>query len=106
MALEQLGDCRLAHTARLWRRRSGFPEFEQPLGAEVVFQCEQGREVAPELLTQAIGEAVPFNAEVLGEVAAADTGTRAAANKTRWMFGMLSTLPSTPRLQFNPRSLV
>src|SRR5580693_1515773 len=67
MALEQLGDCRLAHTARLLRRRSGFPEFEQPLGAEVVFQCEQGREVAPELLTQAIGEAVPFNAEVLGD---------------------------------------
>ena len=30
----------------------------------------------------------------------------AATNKTGGMFGMLSTLASTPRLQFNPLSLM
>lgn len=48
-------------------RRRGFPEFEQPFGAEVALEFEQGREVAPELLAQAVDEAVPFDAEILGD---------------------------------------
>src|ERR1700693_6136516 len=67
MAFEQFGDRRLAQTARRVRRRRGFPEFEQPFGAEVVLEFEQGREVAPELLAQAVDEAVPFDAEILGD---------------------------------------
>ena len=59
MAFEQFGYRRLAQTARLVRRRRGFPEFEQPFGAEVVLEFEQGRELAPELLAQAVDEAVP-----------------------------------------------
>ena len=51
MAFEQVGDCRLAQTARLLRRRGGLPQFEQPFGAEVVLEFEQGGKVAPELLT-------------------------------------------------------
>ena len=64
---EQFGDRRLAQTARRIRRRRGFPEFEQPFGAEVALEFEQGREVAPELLAQAVDEAVPFDAEILGD---------------------------------------
>ena len=67
MAFEQFGYRRLAQTARLVRRRRGFPEFEQPFGAEVVLEFEQGRELAPELLAQAVDEAVPFDAEILGD---------------------------------------
>src|SRR3984957_11842750 len=66
MAFELFGDRRLAQTARRVRRRRGFPEFEQPFGAEVVLEFEQGREVAPELLAQAVDEAVPFD-EILGD---------------------------------------
>ena len=66
MPFEQFGDRRLAQTARRVRGRRGFPEFEQPFGAEVVLEFGQGREVAPELLAQAIGESVALGAEVLG----------------------------------------
>ena len=65
MAFEQFADRRLAQRARLVRRRRRFPEFEQPFGAEVALEFEQDREVAPELLAQAVDDAVPFDAEVL-----------------------------------------
>ena len=67
IAFEQLADGRLAQTACLSRRRCGLPEFEQPFGAKVVFQFEHGGKVAPELLAQAVGEAVAFDAEVFGD---------------------------------------
>ena len=53
---EQFGDRRLAQTARRVRRRRGFPEVRAAIHAEVVLEFEQGREVAPELLAQAVDE--------------------------------------------------
>ena len=65
--LSSLRDRGLAQTAGFLRRRCGFPEFEQPFGAQVVFKFEQAGKVAPELFAQAVGEAVAFDAEVLGD---------------------------------------
>ena len=67
MPLEQFDYRRLAQTACFLWCRCGFPEFEQPLGSKVIFKFEQGREVTPELFSQAIGEAVAFDAEVFGD---------------------------------------
>ena len=66
IAFEQLADRLLAQTARLWRRRGGLPEFEQPFGAHVGFQFEEGGKVAPQLLAHAICEAIAFDADIFG----------------------------------------
>lgn len=64
MALEKLGDRRLADARRFVRCRHGLPEIEQPLCSEVAFELQQCGEVAPELLTHTVRQSVALGAEV------------------------------------------
>jgi len=67
MALEKLGDRRLADARGFVRRRHGVPEIEQPLCPEVVFELKQCGEVAPELLAHTVRQTVALGAEVFGD---------------------------------------
>ncbi|SFE12446.1 hypothetical protein SAMN04515678_106209 [Roseivivax sediminis] len=66
MALEQLGDCSLADTRGFGRRRHGLPQIEQLFGPEIIFELEQRRKVAPELLAHAVRQPVALGPETLG----------------------------------------
>jgi hypothetical protein len=67
IALEKLGDRCLADTSSLVGRRHGPSEIEQPLCPEIVLELEHRWEVAPELLSQAICEAIALGAEAPGD---------------------------------------
>src|SRR5713226_8803272 len=65
VSLEDGGDRSLADAPGLVGGRRGLPELDQPGGAEIGVEIEEGREVAPQLLAQAIGERGALAAEVL-----------------------------------------
>lgn len=64
---EKLGDRCLADTSSLVGCRHGLPKIEQPLCPEILLELEHRWEVAPELLSHAICEAIALGAEVLGD---------------------------------------
>src|SRR5262245_44345683 len=66
IALEKLGDRRLVDTRGFVGRRHGLPQIEQPLRSEIVFELEDRWKIAPQLLSQAICQAIALSAEILG----------------------------------------
>ena len=64
---EQLGDLGLAQPDGLGGRRGEREEVEQPLGAAIVFEFEKRGKIAPELLAQAVGQAIALDAEFFGD---------------------------------------
>ncbi len=67
MALQDFGDCRLSGAGCFVGRRHGFPQVEQPFHPEIVFKFEHRWKIAPELLPQAICEAVALPAKIFGD---------------------------------------
>src|SRR5262245_24320165 len=64
VALQDSGDCYLAHAAGLGGSRRGFPQIEQPFGAEISLELKKGRKIAPKLLAHTIGETIALSTEV------------------------------------------
>src|SRR5512146_312015 len=67
VALEDFRDCSFADALGFVRGGHRLPEVDQPGRAEVIVQFEEGREVAPELLTHTVCEAGALGAELLGD---------------------------------------
>ena len=84
ITLQNLGDRRLSDADRFIGRRHGLPQVEQPLRPEIAFEIEDCWKIAPELLSQAICEAVAVGAEVFGDarpLAQFDDGSATASGR-------------------------
>jgi len=67
VALEKLGDRRVADARSFGRHGCCFPKIEQPLCAEIVLEFEDRREIAPKLFAHAVRQAIALNSEFLGD---------------------------------------